>query len=832
MRTLSCAILLLLVVTVAPSARAESLPLTRSVRLGRPARALPLRVEALAGVVRLRVGPLDAPLPLATASDATVEELDLAGGGVLAVLRISDGPRRVAALIARPAGRPELLWSGRTDLHGDPGERSAGWIEVADRTGDGIADIVVGTIAEAARICGAERTILGARAFDPRTQTLRPVTIARFSGNSAAEEIVATIDSPGPEGAPILGLLRVGGASSHEGHGDDPSALAAPRVLERPGAGYWAEGRGGSGRGEFVSARLERAGLAVRALAITPSPEAPIAARLGRPRTLWVVGDGGARFHVTLPEDAALHPGRRYWIVPREPLTWGCLSVVLDDAHLPAGTTDAETRTALAGLEAYTDLDFPGGLERLVRVLVGDGPDAGQAADALARVGAASVAPTVEAWPRMSPAGRKRAVRVLATSARAATRDAGPLPARDAAVAALVVAAGDTDTEVREAALGALAQAGDAGVSGLAQVTAAGGAGLDVAARRLAEGGTVAVGAILAAVGAPGGTERPALRDALARALRVGGAAARDAVEGWLAAETRPPGVRAALALGLAAAPEGVPTAMRLAAASPAPGAPFPERYRLTLASARLPAEPDTDAWLDATARGADEWMLRAAAIGALHARGSTRLAPLARVALADAYPRVRVAAVRALGASRVDVEAIARVARDDAWPLVRAEAVRQLAQHPEARPAIRAALSDPRESVRAAAVGAVTQAGDRGAWPLVAARLQDDDEWPVVIESGLALARERCAQDAREAVIAVLRRGLRDDAWAPDAELAALALETAVTVGGALGDEARQMAERSASSEALRAAARRLRERPTRTCGETPPAAPGAAAP
>jgi hypothetical protein len=59
----------------------------------------------------------------------------------------------------------------------------------------------------------------------------------------------------------------------------------------------------------------------------------------------------------------------------------------------------------------------------------------------------------------------------------------------------------------------------------------------------------------------------------------------------------------------------------------------------------------------------------------------------------------------------------------------------------------------------------------------------------------------------------------MRNDAWAPDAELAALALETAVTIGGSLADEARQMAERSAASEALRATAQRLREGPPRSC-------------
>jgi hypothetical protein len=832
MRTIPLAVAFAMLVV--SSAAAEPLPVRRDVRLGRPARPMPLLVEARDGALRLRVGATDTALPIDAASDVTVEELTLAGGAGVAVVRARDGARSVAAVVTAPGARPVVAWSGRTDLRGDPGERSAGHVEVADRDGDGAPDILVGHVSEAARLCGADRSVIAAQAVDPRTQALRPVTLNQVRNSSEAQEILASATSPGPEGMPRLPLLRVVGASSRDGEGDVPSA---PRGLERPGATYWAEGRGGPGRGEFITARLERAGLPIRAIALTISPTDAVAARLGRPRTVWLVGDAGPPLHVTIPGDAARQPGRRYWVTPTEPLSWGCLSIVLDEAYVPAGTSEAATRTALAGIEAYTDIDFEGGLDRLVRGLVGDGPDAGQAADALARVGAAAVAPTAAVWPRMSGVGRRRAVRVFASASRGGTVS-GPTEsaaaeaaaARDAAIAALVTAAGDPDASVRDAAVAALARAGDAGRVGLARATAQGGAGRDAAARSLAEAGAPAVAAILAAIAEPGGTERPALRDALTRAVHVGGNAAREEASRWLAARAPTSEVRAAIALGLAATPQGAPLAGGLVATAPAPDAPFAERQRLVRAAARLPAEDEGDAWLATTAREAPEWMLRAAALEALDTRRSPLAGPAARHALEDPYPRVRALAVRLLEASPDAADALSRLARRDPWPLVRVAALGALGRRDAALQAVREALGDARESVRAAAVVALTRAGDSDAWPLVSARLHDDDEWPVVIDAGLAFARNRCRQDARDGVIAVLRRGLRDDAWAPDAELAALALETAVTIGGALADEARQMAERGAASEALRAAARRLREGPPRSCTRDAAGAPASA--
>ena len=798
--------------------RADALPIVRDVQLGRPARAQALRVEVRAAALRLRIGSAELALPLETATEASVEEVMLAGGSAVVVVRARGAGREIAALIAQPGGRARLLWSGRTDWYGDPGERRAEVIEIADRTGDGAPDVIVAGLAEGSRICGVERTLLFPRAVDPQSQTLRPVVLFQLPTSGAQQEVVATSTTPGPRGAPLVAGLRFVGASSQEGAGEELAAVSAPRTLETPEGGYWAEGRGGSGRGEFVTARRETSGFAIRAVAITPSPADAVAARLGRPKVLWLVGDGGARVRVTLPEDAALHPGQRYWVMPREPLAWSCLSVVLDEAYLPVGTAAAATRTALAGVELYTELDFGGGIEQLVRALIGDGADAGAAADLLARLGAAAIAPTRAAWPRMSASGRRRSVRAFAASARMSGA------AGDEARAALVVAGSEVDAEVRAAAIMALAQAGAPAVAALGAVLSAGGEAGDAAALALAAAGADAIAPILAAISSEGGTERPALRDALAAASRAGGAPAQLAVTTWL--ETTPAvAPRASVALALSTVPDAAALVRRILADSAADATDFIPRYRLIHAAHVPAADADaapaasTDDWLALIAHDAPEWMLRAAALEALEARRSPKLSDTARTALDDAYPRVRIAGMHALRTSSADLERIAVLARRDPWPMVRSEAVLQLAPQRRARDVIRAALGDAKESVRAAAVVAITRAGDRAAWPLVAARLADDDEWPIVISAGLELARALCSQDAHGAVMAVLQRGQRDDAWAPDAEMAVLALETAVMIGGALADDARQVAERSSAPESLRGAARRLRERSAAAC-------------
>jgi hypothetical protein len=970
-------------------ARAAPPPFEGALRVGAPARPVRVRVERDGeGGTRIAIGGRGGPaatLDVGPVDDVGVEQVALAGGAEVAVVRLVAGDTEVgAALVAAPGGRAEILATARTRWRGDPGERRAEAIEVGDRTGDGAPDVIVGTLLEARQVCGAPRTLLFPRAVDPGTQRLRPVTLSPLPPAGPEVGLVASSETPGPSGPPLLPGLRVTGASSADGAGDDAALVDAPRVLERAGEGAWAEGRGGAGRFEFVTARLETGGRAIRAFALTPSPrDAALAARLARPRTLWLVGDGGARLRVTLPEDGLRRPGERYWVTPPAPLAWRCLAVVLDEVYAPPGVPADAVRAGLAGVEVYTDLDFGGGLDRLVRDLVGDGPDASAAGELLARVPDRAVPAIAAAWPRLTAVGRRRAVRAVGA---ALLRGERPLPdghaapngPRAAALGLLArVAAEDDDAEASVLAVDALAAAlplttsgargafggarpatgsggggaGEAGVGGVeaasggrdarppvredldalealvAAAKAAGAAGgaarvsADRAVDRLAHSGDGHVEALLDVLSAEGGTERAAVRaaltDGLRRALadRRTEADARARLAALAGAPSTTPALAAAAALAAAPVPAaaeetralvataiarlGEPAAARTEGARDGPDAStdedFAARWRAIAALATLgeaaASDPGAVRWLATTATDAGApWMLRAAALEALAALGGgrstdglrplaggaegaqasgagsplagasagasedaagggseapsdvrSRVATTARAALADPYPRVRLAAVRALlGASPEGALAAVALGARDPFPLVRAGALAALGDAGPAHAArvtgaLLAGIGDAKEAVRAAAIDALARRGERAATDRVRARLADADEWPVVTTAALGYVRATCAFEAAPEVLAVLGRGLRPGAWAPDVDAGVLALDTAVALGGQARRDALQVASRASAPEAVRAAAERLRARPTATCrpaagvAEAPQILPGA---
>jgi hypothetical protein len=759
------------------SALADPLPFSATFEIGHPVRAVEIRVESGASgvTVTASIGGVRSSraLPIA-ADDANVELVEIARGHRAAIVRASAGDARAAAVVALAGTRPEVVWAGRLDLHGDPGERTADVLSLEDRTGDGLADIVVGARSEAVQLCGIPDAVLYARALDPARGTLRPVVLRRLPQNGAEMAVTATRQSPGPTGPPLLSTLRFSGASSTAGIGEEAAGLAAPRALtDQNPETFWAEGRGGPGTGEYVVARFE-ARVPIRAIAITAT-RGPAGARLGRPRTFWLVGDEGPRLRVTMPEDPLPHAGERYWIVPSEPLRWRCVALVLDEAYAPAGSRDA-VHTGLAELEVYTELDFSGGIDALVAILVEGRENGDEATRLLTGLGAPAVSALAAAWERLDAQGRRRAVRVFGDQARQANAEA---------IDALARAARDDDVSVRDAALQSLGaqRAARAGEHLGALASESGALGRAAVAPLLRHEPSIAVPAILAALAGDGGSERPELRDGLALSLSRGTDAERSAFGAWAQGASVSP--LASALLGLAGRPLTRPLVGPLLAPLARRTERFEDRWRAVRAAREVESEAGADAWLAEIARGAEEWMLRAAAVEALSRRDSSERLTVARAALSDAYPRVRLEAVRVLDANDQDDGALVEIARGDGWPMVREAAVQGLWDRPSGRDAVRAAIRDRSERVRRAAILAVTRAGDRQVWPLVRGRLEDDDEWPQVTVAALDFVRELCVRDAGPSVITVVRRGLRDGAWPPDIDVGAVAVELAVSLGG-----------------------------------------------
>ena len=92
------------------------------------------------------------------------------------------------------------------------------------------------------------------------------------------------------------------------------------------------------------------------------------------------------------------------------------------------------------------------------------------------------------------------------------------------------------------------------------------------------------------------------------------------------------------------------------------------------------------------------------------------------------------------------------------------------------------------------------------GAWPLVKRRLEDKEEWPEVLSEGVRFARELCVHQAGDTLIALMKRGLKPDAWEPDADLGLQALSALLQLGG----EPAKSATRLANEPGVRPPSRR----------------------
>lgn len=783
--------------------RADALPFRRSVALGSPARSVSVTVRSVQGRPEVVLGGGDRrPLPLDAVEEVALETVLIGSGHRVGVLRAADGTGASAAvLLVRAAGRARILWVGRTDPHGDPGERVADVLSAVDRTGDGRADIVVGQRREGAEVCGRpEASVLFPRAYDPQRGELRPVVLRRVDRQGALA-LEAAVDGPGPSGPPLLPSLRMTGASSAAGRGEEARLLDPPHALtDGDPSTIWAEGRGGVGRGEFVSARFGAA-LPIRAFAVILAAPDDAPARI---RRLWLVGDAGPPLDVSVP--ASARPGQRLWIVPPDPLPWRCVTLVIQAAEGPPGVDPAGLRGGLAELEAYTALDLEGGASRLVSLLVeGEARAADEAARLLGGLGEEAARAVLAAWERLDAAGRQRGVRVFSS-----TGDAAPGPS----LAGLSRAATDAEGRVRAAAFHALEERPPAGALTVLRELVAwpapvGDEALPALLRQPAPG---ALEALLGALGEDGGADRPALRQALAQVATTLSDEERAPLEGWLL--DAPPGPRAAALLGLAGREDTrwlVATPLREATRDLEA---FPDRWRAVAAAALLEPDPTVDAWLASLARRADEWMLRQAGLEAMLRRGAPDTAATAAAALDDAYPRVRVGAIQALDRVGDDPRPLVRRLAEDRWPMVRAAAARALADEPVARPALRAAVADRSPEVRVAAIRALSAASDREAWPVVEARLLAEQEWPRVLEAALDYVDRLCPPRASAAVHRVLRRGLRPGAWPPDVDLAALAASIAPRVGDDAAELARAATAREEVPASIRRAARAGAER------------------
>ncbi len=699
------------------------------------------------------------PLPARGTRSATVESVRVATDAGVTIVRVAADNGEWLALLGGPSGK-ELLVAGRADLHGDPGEKSGLVISVEKEESSDLAKVSVGTRHDGLTACGSAQPLLpDRRALDAKTLKLTPQPRLPSPATLGHAAVV-----PQPTASQSrLSLLHAASSTVIDpltGTPKRPQAAVDGRVDTS-----WAMPP--SSLGLF---RWSARGLSMERF------ELELSGRKG-PATLTFFHDGGA-FDVSLPKPSA--GADRFLVTPPAAITSSCLALAGDNP------------LQIAELLPLTKIDVPDGLDRLVSDLIQDGPPAALAAELLASMGESAARTLAARHDELSVRGARRALKVYA--------GALALPEVEARVLAAVRS---KDESLQQAAIATLAHGQEPGtriLRALALETSAAG---DAAVRTLASPDRHEAQTLLAALAAPGGADRPALRRTLIAIGRRNPGEFDPAVEAFLAA--KPSGeARAALAL-IAAAAERAQVGLALAEGA-LEVADFPSRFRLALAASQLPASPKLDAWLGQKATASEEWMLRREAYDALRARGSEQAASLASQVARDKYPRVRASAAEAL-AKAGQSGPLRELARDDPWPLVRVAAVRSLAGDKQSRSTLAEGIDDSSRNVRAAAIDALAQQEARELWPRIAQRLTKEDEWPVVKAAVLRFAAAVCVQEARDPLTETARRALRPDANDDDRSLGLEALRALHDLGGQAAADARLIADRESGSPELKSA-------------------------
>jgi len=621
--------------------------------------------------------------------------------------------KRFEAVVAAPlAGNaPLVLFAGVTGLaEGEDGERHGGMVVVAGPDEAGARSVAIGEAREDVSICGRP-TILAPREVDPRDLSLRHAKVQRLDANERAHAARLTAERVA-DGMPLPPtLLRARGASSAVGN---PAALTDGNVETT-----WAEGRGGSGKGEFVLLNAP-AELAVEGVELAVRPPQGTPEHGAAPKELWLATTKQL-FAVALPEDAWAHPGARYRVRFPAPLKDDCLAVVLDSAF----DERPDVNVTLAEVSALTAL-ATANLGELVGALGGGGPKAENAKVVLRSLGQPAFDAVASGFEKLDEGGRRAALEVL---------DAAPcVTSAPVYVSAFL---GPYEAQ-RIHARDHLAHCGAEAAPLLApRLAQARGRELTTLADELADIAPVqAVGLFVPLMDAAAFERRAALRQALGRVADRPEAA--PVLRRVLGDPATPEVALIDLLRALGArARDFMPESAQALGRLSVPAASLRVRYLRVAPAAELAAAvPAARGLLDASLLGDVDAHVRAAAAHSVRDPRAFQ-ASLLR-ALVDPDPRVRMEAAHALAgaADGAATPALVAALKGDRWPAVRGLAAEALGFAPPSQVTddrLVAAVGDDSWVVKRAALGALGARGARGHADVVLERLDDDEEWPAV---------------------------------------------------------------------------------------------------
>ena len=227
-----------------------------------------------------------------------------------------------------------VIWSGIAGPRGAD-EETAVWVEV---TADRIFEFQ--TAAQVSR-CDGEAVRLFTRAWDFGSGKFRPILSSLPPPAPPEQKLIARRDDPAMPRTRPMGGFRFTSASTTAAAGSDAGALSAPSALDDGDPRtVWAEGLGGDGRGEFLTARASAGHYRVRGLRIVPGDASTATAFKSRNRlkalAVALGPDPARRFDVEFPEDPAVAAGGQavpYWIAFPAPVDAACLTLVIREVY-------------------------------------------------------------------------------------------------------------------------------------------------------------------------------------------------------------------------------------------------------------------------------------------------------------------------------------------------------------------------------------------------------------------------------------------------------------------------------------------------------------------
>ena len=200
-------------------------------------------------------------------------------------------------------------------------------------------------------------------------------------------------------------------ASRSAGDHNQAASLLMPREMLDDDTGTAWTPFPSNGAGEFATFRLSAGAYGVTRIGLQPLPQAmePKTERndYDRPKTLLLTTEKNI-YRLKFPEDPVKQPTRTVWFDLPKPDKTGCLSFIVESSYAPS----PKRLLPLAELTVKTEIDGPGGLDRLARDLKTESVRR-EAAKLLKQSGKGAVPAIRKVWAGLDVQGRRLAVDVL-----------------------------------------------------------------------------------------------------------------------------------------------------------------------------------------------------------------------------------------------------------------------------------------------------------------------------------------------------------------------------------------------------------------------------------